>query len=156
MGEPRSAIVVGAGIVGLSTAWFLQERDIAVTVIDRVGVAAGAIFQARVGEIRRPGLAPIGSTVDTDHLWTELLENIHRPLRRDFGHGINREPSPESYRDFIAGMHAFGLLSSPRVAAITGTRHTRAFVESASALKNAAAICERPALCTHAKITVFT
>ena len=42
MGEPRSAIVVGAGIVGLSTAWFLQERDIAVTVIDRVGVAAGA------------------------------------------------------------------------------------------------------------------
>jgi hypothetical protein len=42
MGEPRSAIVVGAGIVGLSTAWFLQEREIAVTVIDRVGVAAGA------------------------------------------------------------------------------------------------------------------
>jgi D-amino-acid dehydrogenase len=39
---PRSAIVVGAGIVGLSTAWFLQERGVAVTVVDRVGVAAGA------------------------------------------------------------------------------------------------------------------
>src|ERR1700728_2796692 len=39
---PRSAIVVGAGIVGLSTAWFLQERGVEVTVIDRVGVAAGA------------------------------------------------------------------------------------------------------------------
>jgi D-amino-acid dehydrogenase len=39
---PRSAVVVGAGIVGLSTAWFLQERGVAVTVIDRVGVAAGA------------------------------------------------------------------------------------------------------------------
>jgi D-amino-acid dehydrogenase len=39
---PRSAIVVGAGIVGLSTAWFLQERGVSVTVVDRVGVAAGA------------------------------------------------------------------------------------------------------------------
>ncbi|KUH80117.1 MULTISPECIES: FAD-dependent oxidoreductase [unclassified Mycobacterium] len=41
-GGPRSAIVVGAGIVGLSTAWFLQERGVEVTVVDRSGVAAGA------------------------------------------------------------------------------------------------------------------
>lgn len=41
-GAPRSAIVVGAGIVGLSTAWFLQERGVEVTVIDRIGVAAGS------------------------------------------------------------------------------------------------------------------
>lgn len=40
--RPRSAIVVGAGVVGLSTAWFLQEHDVDVTVVDRVGVAAGA------------------------------------------------------------------------------------------------------------------
>jgi D-amino-acid dehydrogenase len=42
MAEPRSAIVVGAGIVGLSTAWFLQERGVSVRVLDRVGVGAGA------------------------------------------------------------------------------------------------------------------
>ena len=41
-GGPRSAIVVGAGIVGLSTAWFLQERGVDVTVVDGCGVATGA------------------------------------------------------------------------------------------------------------------
>ncbi|MCP2163470.1 NAD(P)/FAD-dependent oxidoreductase [Goodfellowiella coeruleoviolacea] len=41
-GGPRSAVVVGAGVVGLSTAWFLQERGVSVTVVDRTGVAAGA------------------------------------------------------------------------------------------------------------------
>ncbi|MDG5485756.1 NAD(P)/FAD-dependent oxidoreductase [Mycolicibacterium gadium] len=41
-GGPRSAIVVGAGIVGLSTAWFLQERGVDVIVVDRAGVGTGA------------------------------------------------------------------------------------------------------------------
>lgn len=39
---PRHAVVVGAGVAGLSTAWFLLERGIEVTVVDRTGVAAGA------------------------------------------------------------------------------------------------------------------
>lgn len=39
---PRRVGVVGAGMVGLATAWFLQERGVAVTVFDRDRVAAGA------------------------------------------------------------------------------------------------------------------
>lgn len=54
-GGPRSAIVVGAGIVGLSTAWFLQERGVDVTVVDRAGVAAGASW-GNAGWLS-PGLA---------------------------------------------------------------------------------------------------
>lgn len=38
----RTAVVVGAGMVGLSTAWFLQERGVQVTVLDRTGIAAGS------------------------------------------------------------------------------------------------------------------
>lgn len=34
--------VVGAGMVGLATAWFLQERGVRTTVVDRTGVGAGA------------------------------------------------------------------------------------------------------------------
>src|SRR5690625_2481231 len=39
---PDSVVVVGAGMVGLSTAWFLQEQGVDVTVVDRSGVAAGS------------------------------------------------------------------------------------------------------------------
>ncbi len=39
---PDHVIVVGAGMAGLSVAWFLQERGVRVSVVDRDGVAAGA------------------------------------------------------------------------------------------------------------------
>ncbi|MFC4003729.1 NAD(P)/FAD-dependent oxidoreductase [Prauserella oleivorans] len=52
---PRTAVVVGAGVVGLSTAWFLQERGVEVTVVDRTGVAAGASW-GNAGWLS-PGLA---------------------------------------------------------------------------------------------------
>ncbi len=39
---PGRAVVVGAGLVGLSVAWFLQEHGVEVCVVDRSGVAAGA------------------------------------------------------------------------------------------------------------------
>lgn len=36
------ALVIGAGMVGLATAWHLQRRGVEVTVVDRTGVAADA------------------------------------------------------------------------------------------------------------------
>jgi D-amino-acid dehydrogenase len=38
----RRAAIVGAGIIGLAVAWFLQDEGFAVTVYDRRDVAAGA------------------------------------------------------------------------------------------------------------------
>src|SRR3954468_9074864 len=40
--HPRNVAVVGAGVVGLSTAWFLQEAGVQVTVYERDHVGAGA------------------------------------------------------------------------------------------------------------------
>jgi D-amino-acid dehydrogenase len=39
---PRRVAVVGGGMVGLATAWFLQERGVEVTVFERDHVAAGS------------------------------------------------------------------------------------------------------------------
>ena len=39
---PQRIAVVGAGMVGLSTAWFLQEHGFHVTVYERSHVAAGS------------------------------------------------------------------------------------------------------------------
>lgn len=42
---PRSAIVVGAGVVGVATAWALARRGVAVTIIERAsGPGQGASF----------------------------------------------------------------------------------------------------------------
>ena len=41
-GSPRQVAVVGAGMVGLATAWFLQEAGVQVTVYEQDHIGAGA------------------------------------------------------------------------------------------------------------------
>lgn len=44
-GRPRSALVIGAGVVGVTTAYALARRGVAVTIIDKAaGPARGASF----------------------------------------------------------------------------------------------------------------
>ncbi|PQD99378.1 amino acid dehydrogenase [Mycobacterium sp. EPG1] len=82
---PRSVIVVGAGIVGLSTAWFLQERGVEVTVIDRGGVAAGASW-GNAGWVSPALTAPLNSPSvlrEGLHALADPAAPLHIPLRAD-------------------------------------------------------------------------
>ncbi len=53
--SPQRVAIVGAGMLGLATAWFLQEEGVEVTVLDRTGVAAGSSW-GNAGWLT-PGLA---------------------------------------------------------------------------------------------------
>lgn len=83
--HPRTAVVVGAGMVGLATAWHLQERGVEVTVVDRSDVAAGASW-GNAGWLT-PGLAmPLADP----GLWGYALRSLtdptaplHIPVRPD-------------------------------------------------------------------------
>lgn len=86
-GGPRSAIVIGAGIVGLSTAWFLQERGVDVTVIDRSGVAAGASW-GNAGWVSPALTIPLNQPSVLRYAFTALCDPkspLHIPLRADPG-----------------------------------------------------------------------
>jgi D-amino-acid dehydrogenase len=84
-GGPRSAVVVGAGIVGLSTAWFLQERGVDVTVVDRSGVAAGASW-GNAGWIAPALTMPLNSPKVLRYALRSLRDRsapLHVPLSAD-------------------------------------------------------------------------
>ncbi|MFJ2029043.1 NAD(P)/FAD-dependent oxidoreductase [Streptosporangium sp. NPDC087985] len=86
-GGPRTAVVIGAGVVGLSTAWFLQERGVDVTVVDRDGVASGASW-GNAGWLS-PGLAiPLNEPGILRYGLSSLLNPsapLHVPTTPDLG-----------------------------------------------------------------------
>ena len=86
-GGPRSAIVVGAGVVGLSTAWFLQDRGVDVKVVDRDKVAAGASW-GNAGWIAPSLTIPLNTPAVLRYAMRAMrdpLAPLHIPLRADVG-----------------------------------------------------------------------
>ena len=66
--EARRVVVVGAGIIGLATAWFLRRRGLDVTVIDRGSDRrdgcsfgnAGMLVPSHVIPLAAPGMVSLG------------------------------------------------------------------------------------------------
>ncbi|MEH1017250.1 FAD-binding oxidoreductase [Micromonospora sp. CPCC 206060] len=84
-GSPRHVAVVGAGMVGLCTAWFLQEAGAHVTVYERDHVGSGASW-GNAGWLT-PGLtAPLPEPAVLRYGLRALLSSrspVYLPLRAD-------------------------------------------------------------------------
>ncbi|MCW2961854.1 MAG: FAD-dependent oxidoreductase [Thermoleophilia bacterium] len=79
------SIIIGAGMVGLATAWHLQEHGVSVTVVDRAGVAADASW-GNAGWLAPGKTIPLADS----SVWTygpkALVDPnaaLHIPLRMD-------------------------------------------------------------------------
>lgn len=80
----RTAIVLGAGMVGVSCALSLQKRGFAVTLIDRREPGSETSY-GNAGVISRASILPLNNP----SLWTSLpayLRNDHPAIRYRWGH----------------------------------------------------------------------
>ena len=112
---PRRVAVVGAGMAGLCTAWFLQEQGIAVTVLERTAVAAGA-SAGNAGWVTPALVAPLPDPVI-------LREGLRAVMSRSAAVYLPRLPGPGllaflarftrncTPRRWEAGLAALALLS---------------------------------------------
>lgn len=86
-GHRRSAVVVGGGIVGLSTAWFLQDRGIDVTIVERSHVGEGASW-GNAGWLTPSRATPLPEP-------SALREGLSSLLHVDAPFSIPRRPDPD-------------------------------------------------------------
>ena len=131
-GGPRSAIVVGAGIVGLSTAWFLQERGVDVTVVDRTGVAAGASW-GNAGWISPALTLPLNSPGVLRYGMRSLLDPaapLHIPMAADSALAV-------FLMQFVANGVDAPVTDAPITALFRSTEQAERMVRELRALENA-------------------
>ncbi len=115
---PTNAIVIGAGMVGLATAWHLQKRGVAVTVLDRQGVAAGSswgnagwISPALTMPIAEPSVLAYGAKAllsSTSPIYVPLRPN--RDLLR-FLVGFTRHCTPAKWTETMSVFTVLNRLS---------------------------------------------
>jgi len=83
----RRVGVIGAGMLGLATAWYLQEHGAEVTVLDRRGVAAGASW-GNAGWITPALVSPLADPKLLRYGLGAVLKPsspVYLPLRPDLG-----------------------------------------------------------------------
>ncbi|GAA1627464.1 NAD(P)/FAD-dependent oxidoreductase [Georgenia ruanii] len=86
-GSPRRAVVVGAGMVGLSTAWFLRRAGLDVTVLEQDHVAAGSSW-GNAGWLTPPITTPLPEPAILRSGVRALVSPaspLYVPLRPDLG-----------------------------------------------------------------------
>ncbi|MGY1602470.1 NAD(P)/FAD-dependent oxidoreductase [Geodermatophilus sp. SYSU D00815] len=138
-GSPRQVAVVGAGMVGLSCAWFLQEAGVQVTVYDRDRIAAGASW-GNAGWLTPALTAPLPEPAVLRYRLRAVLSPrspVYLPLRADttllrFLAGFVRHSTARAWRRGMAAyvplneraLEAFDVLAAGGVMAPTRRAET--------------------------------
>ena len=85
---PKSVdvVVIGGGVAGISTAWYLRHRGLSVLVCDK-GRVAGEQSSRNWGWIRQQGRDPaeLPIVIDSINAWQGLAGEIQRETGEDIG-----------------------------------------------------------------------
>lgn len=75
--EAADVVIIGAGIVGISTAWFLARRGVNVVVCEK-GYVAGEQSSRNWGWVRQQGRDPreLPMMIDSMNIWRTLAKDI--------------------------------------------------------------------------------
>jgi D-amino-acid dehydrogenase len=133
-GAPEQVAVIGAGMVGLATAWFLQESGVQVTVYDRSRAGAGASW-GNAGWLTPALTAPLPEPAVLRYGLRAVLSPrspVYLPLRADrtllrFLAGFARNSTSARWRRGMAALvplneralDAFDALAAGGVPAVT-------------------------------------
>jgi glycine/D-amino acid oxidase-like deaminating enzyme len=150
---PQQVAVIGAGMVGLSTAWFLQEAGVQVTVYERDEIGAGA-SRGNAGWLTPALTAPLPEPSVLRYGLRAVLSPrspVYLPLRADrdlirFLAGFARHSTPSRWRRGMAAyvplnqraLEAFDVLTAGGVMA--PTHRTDVFLAAFRREKDAAGL----------------
>ena len=111
-GQRPSAIVVGAGIAGLSAALYLAERDFRVTVYEKEKRAGGNLG-ATVSDVKKQGVTELGSFFEVyPHMFGDWYNNFWAVMEK-VGKG-------KGNREVWRAMNEFKFLPKPKSRAQLG------------------------------------
>ena len=144
--SPRHVIVCGAGVIGASVAYFLTQRGIAVTVIERTGVACAASGKSGgfialdwcdnspLGPLARASFAlhaRLAREITCDYGYRRMDTFMLSAREHGTVRGGHRVPAP----DWIdGGAVVAGMLGSPETTAqVHPARFTQALLDDALA-----------------------
>jgi len=145
MSSPRHVVVCGAGVMGASVAYFLARRGVAVTVVERTGVACAASGKSGgflafdwcdgtpVGPLARASFtlhAELARELATDYGYRRMDTFMLAARERGAVHGGHRVEAP-SWLDG-AGVVTATLGSTETTAQVQPARFTAALIDGAT------------------------
>lgn len=148
---PEHVVVVGAGIIGLSTAWYLQEQGVKVTVVDREGVAsssswgnAGWLTPALTLPLSEPSVLTYGLKAMLDPASPLYIPFSTDPALLKFLLGFARNCTPGKWRAAMAvfaeigrsGIDAFAEIAAGPHAVAEPTHEATPFLTGFASLKD--------------------
>ena len=109
------AVVVGGGVVGLSSAYYLARRGVDVTVIERASVGAGNTGRAN-GGVRAQFSSPVSVALSTESI--AVWEDFEAEFGVDIGYRrpgylflVREESTAEQFRENVAEQNRLGVPS---------------------------------------------